>query len=183
MSPVEPDQALEAQLQWQLVVYEFTVRPLSVETDRLPALSGIADLICRRASQTYYFSLLPAQALRGLLWLKPLYLSQKRESKRLLGGYTPSWSFASTTGRISYLPEPQYSRTFRPRVKVHDISRQFSSANPFGLGTGILSIEDHMVPVRTEEPGGPDKEYWPLAADASDSSQVTGGHPRGQSIF
>ena len=61
--------------------------------------------------------------------------------------YAPSWSFGSITGRIDFLPEIEYFRTFRESVTIHSISPQLSSANPYGPGTGTLSIEGYMVPI------------------------------------
>jgi hypothetical protein len=142
-----------AQLQWQLVIYEFTARSLTMETDRLPALSGIADLICRRTSQAYYFGILGAQAVRGLLWQHDFNSYLGGRSKRLARAYAPSWSFGSVTGRIRYLPEARYFHTFRPDAMVHHISSQHSSTNPYGPGTGILTIEGYIVQVRVDAPG------------------------------
>ncbi|KAH8755205.1 heterokaryon incompatibility protein-domain-containing protein [Hyaloscypha sp. PMI_1271] len=146
------DHTLITQLHWQLVFYEFTARSLSVETDRLPALSGVTNFICRRSSQTYYFGLLHAHAVRGLLWRSFDDRLETLKTKRMPRDYAPSWSFGSITGRIDFLPEIEYFRTFRQSVTIHFISKQLSSANPYGPGTGILSIEGYMVPICVEDP-------------------------------
>lgn len=144
-----------AQLQWELVVFEFTARSLTVKTDRLTALAGIASLLCHCTSQEYYFGVLSGHAVRGLLWrYRPNTQETHRKciSRRLPAGFAPSWSFGSIVGRVEFVPKPEKFIQLHPAATIHHISRQLSSANPYGPGTGTIDIEGCMVPVRLEDP-------------------------------
>ncbi|KAH7228388.1 heterokaryon incompatibility protein-domain-containing protein [Fusarium solani] len=143
--------SLLPQLHWHLVVYEFTARVLSVSTDRLPALSGLASILCQRTSQEYYFGLLSAQPARSLLWRITTGSHRSGPSRRLPQAYAPSWSFGSVTGRVEFGPKPEYARTFRPRVRIHGVTKVLASTNPYGPGTGVVSLEGLLVPVRIED--------------------------------
>ncbi|GAB1314689.1 hypothetical protein MFIFM68171_04899 [Madurella fahalii] len=141
------------QLHWSLIVFEFTARALTVETDRLSALAGIADLLCRCTAQQYYFGVLSAHAVKGLLWRNQPNTRRKRPSKRLPAAFAPSWSFGSITGRVGFVPNPERFTLLRLTATVHAISRQLlSAANPYGSGTGTIDLEGCVVPVRVEDP-------------------------------
>ncbi|KAK3314835.1 heterokaryon incompatibility protein-domain-containing protein [Apodospora peruviana] len=142
------------QLHWWLVVFEFTARSLTVETDRLTALAGIADLLCRRSVQEYYFGVLSDHAVRGLLWRNRRNTNRRRPSRRLPTEYAPSWSFGSITGRVGAVPNPERFTLLQPAVKVHSIVRRrlLSEANPYGPGIGTVDIEGCMVRVRVGLP-------------------------------
>ncbi|KAK3367587.1 heterokaryon incompatibility protein-domain-containing protein [Podospora didyma] len=141
------------QLHWNLIVFEFTARALTVPTDRLAALAGIASLLCRRTSQDYFFGLLSAHAVRGLLWRNRQKTKRRKPSARLLlgsttgtgtakGGFAPSWSFGSVTGRIGFVPNPERFTLLRLTAEVHGITRRLvDDANPYVSGMGTIEIE------------------------------------------
>jgi hypothetical protein len=164
------DPSLMPQMHWQLVVYEFTARALSVATDRLPALSGLASIICQRTSQEYYFGLLSAQPARSLLWRITTTSRRSGPSRRLPQTYAPSWSFGSVTGRVDFGPEPEYAHTFRSQVRIHGITKVLASTNPYGPGTGVVSLEGLLVPVRIEDsrhPGARRGKYRLFVVDTA----------------
>jgi len=140
------------QLHWSLVVFEFTARALTFETDRLAALAGIASLLCRRTAQQYYFGVLSGHAVRCLLWRNSPKSRRSRPSKRLAAGFARSWSFGSITGRVSFEPNPERFTLFHQTAHVHHISRELASnANPSGSGTGTMDIEGCIIPVHVED--------------------------------
>lgn len=94
-------------LHWQLVVLEFSARCLTVETDRLTALAGIADRLCRVTSQQYYYGILSDHAVRGLLWRHKPNPKRKQASHRLPVGSAPSWSFGSVAGKVGLYRTPR----------------------------------------------------------------------------
>ncbi len=147
---VQSDQRKEevsvaVQRHWELVLYEYTARKLTVELDRLPALSGIADAISRHTSKEYFFGLWSDEIVRGLLWR----ISDKfgdSISRRMKEGYAPTWSWASVTGRIKYHPEEHHDAVY-PRIKVQKTTRDLSSSNIYGPGTGTITLSGWLVPI------------------------------------
>lgn len=162
------------QLHWWLVVFEFTARSLTIETDRLTALAGIADLLCRRTGQAYFFGVLSNHAVRGLLWRTRRHTDRGRlrPSRRLPPEYAPSWSFGSITGRVGSEPNPERFTLLREAVKVHEFARgrMISEGNAYyGPGRGRVDVEGWMVSVRivgllAVEGGYPGKRHAPMAA-------------------
>ncbi|KAK0742553.1 heterokaryon incompatibility protein-domain-containing protein [Apiosordaria backusii] len=95
----EGDLSSLVQLHWQLIILEFTARCLTIEMDRLAALAGIADLLCRITVQEYYYGLLSDHLVRGLLWRHKPHPNRKRVSQRLPAGSAPSWSFGAASAQ------------------------------------------------------------------------------------
>ena len=171
------------QLHWNLVVFEFTARTLTFATDRLAALAGIADLLCRRTGQEYYFGVLSAHAVRGLLWRNRRHTNRKRPSARLARGFAPSWSFGSVTGRVSFVPNPERFTLLRLTAEVKGITRRLANeANRYGSGTGTVEVEGCVVPVRVEEQGRDETErkgefYVLFVVDDPLAGETSKGNP------
>jgi hypothetical protein len=88
---------------WPRVVENFSDRQLTKNTDRLPALSGLATLHKPKASEDYAAGIWKSQLPQALLWrIHPgntPYSSDRGTRHEVY--YAPSWSWASiTTGRI-----------------------------------------------------------------------------------
>jgi hypothetical protein len=163
--------SLAVQLHWQLVVYEFTGRKLTVDTDRLPALSGIADAICQVTSKEYRFGIWLDEIVRGLLWHSNDYKARVSTSRRLREGYAPTWSWASVTGRIYHHPEEDHVN-FYPRLTVQGTTTPcFSSPNPYGPGTGVITVSGSLIPIYIHPTTAPDGS--PRLFVAGDKPQST----------
>jgi hypothetical protein len=76
---------------WRGIVALYSVRKLTLETDRLPALSGIAGFIQRRCGFTYMAGLWREDPL-SLLWFYP---RSPPYAKKCLEYVAPTWSWAS----------------------------------------------------------------------------------------
>ncbi len=98
------------------IVPAYTRLDLTVETDRLPAMAGLADAASRvRSPDDQYLCGLWRGTLRDdLLWQVTL----RGGARALSEGYAPSWSWASVAGPVSYTaffdreapaPEPSIS--------------------------------------------------------------------------
>lgn len=138
-------------LHWQLVVLEFSARCLTVETDRLTALAGIADRLCRVTSQQYYYGILFDNAVRGPLRRHKPNPKRKQASHRLPVGSAPSWSFGSVTGRVGFVPDPERFTLFVSSATIYHISRQLASENPYGSGRGAVDITGVLVNIVVED--------------------------------
>jgi hypothetical protein len=91
--------------QWQALVETFSVCKLTMERDKLPAMSGIAKQIVREGSRGKNFaSLWEMDFERQLLWgvlFKPELINRPTEYR------APSWSWASLDGEISHFTIPR----------------------------------------------------------------------------
>ncbi|KAF4447929.1 HET-domain-containing protein [Fusarium austroafricanum] len=132
------DDQRESSKQWQTVLGHYSSLKLTKESDRLPALSGLAS---RAASQLgkYYCGLWSNTFISDLLWrVNTLHEGVNRPS-RYRG---PTWSWVSTTGAVRYWE--QLGVNIRRRGHSYDslIERmnpyfeswniQLSGRNPFG---------------------------------------------------
>jgi hypothetical protein len=84
--------------QWHDIVEHYTALNLSEETDRLPALSGLA-VRASAALGTYYCGLWLTTMEHDLLWRVPLLEHKHGRPAEYTG---PSWSWASVTGPAAY---------------------------------------------------------------------------------
>ncbi|KAI8651876.1 HET domain-containing protein [Fusarium sp. Ph1] len=113
------------------VVEEYTNRKLTVASDKLPAIAGIASILAPKLGQ-YLAGLWAHDIHSGLLWSTaggPLL-----ETSR-----APSWSWASKDGRVSipgYVSDSQYSLDeWKLQILEYDISLRNPDI-PFGEVTG-----------------------------------------------
>ncbi|KAF2183526.1 HET-domain-containing protein, partial [Zopfia rhizophila CBS 207.26] len=81
-----------AKLIWTDVVHEYTLRDLTVATDRLPALSGVVELFSRhRPEDQYLYGLWKTELPQHLCWLA----AEPNQEARFPKSYAPTWSWAS----------------------------------------------------------------------------------------
>ena len=81
---------------WHLVVSEYSQKMLTISTDKLPALSGLAAQFQRITGDTYYAGLWEKNFLHSLCW--EACMPYKRPSTYL----APSWSWASFDSGVTY---------------------------------------------------------------------------------
>ena len=95
-------------LQWNQVVYDFSLRSLTYASDRLPALSGLAAVMQRRTGDEYIAGLWKNELAIWLCWQTHIPQgtatgalgSLQSPSSRQLSYCAPSWSWASVTGPV-----------------------------------------------------------------------------------
>ena len=84
---------------WRDVLYDYTQRAVSYPSDRLVAISGIAQLFQRwwGSSNRYIAGLWERNLSTDLLW----YRQRPSQGRLVTGQYlAPSWSWAATIGRV-----------------------------------------------------------------------------------
>ncbi|KAH0559757.1 hypothetical protein GP486_003728 [Trichoglossum hirsutum] len=96
------DHAPENRFVWCNIVQEFTRRQLSRDTDRLPAISGLASRMSLKATDEYVCGLWRNKLEHLLLWES----ADSHTSRRYKQYYAPSWSWASITGPVTYGIQP-----------------------------------------------------------------------------
>lgn len=150
---------------WERLVEQYTLRTLTVDDDKLPAISGLARFIQSRlsvGSDNYVAGIWKASLLVGLLW----FVTGKPMPSRPTKWRAPSWSWASIDGGIGYFHE-RHQFKFEPSVSILDCSCVPSSVDDLGkVGQGWIRLRGSMVPVR-------------MAVETTESSTPYKGHYKG----
>ncbi|KAJ4291721.1 hypothetical protein N0V90_009616 [Kalmusia sp. IMI 367209] len=135
---------------WRDFVKVFTRRNLTHQTDRLPALTGIATAMSKRISGRYFAGLWEGQLEKNLLWISNWFILPNGEKalqqQFVSDDYAPTWSWASTPGPIWFV---HFTDRLRYQVvwQVLDIEFAASTTNMFGPGRGTISIEAVVLPL------------------------------------
>ncbi|OAG03660.1 HET-domain-containing protein [Paraphaeosphaeria sporulosa] len=86
---------------WCRIIEDYTTRKLTVESDKLPALEGLANYIAELTEDRYCFGLWRASLEIGLMWRSAPY-ADADERRGRVRGRAPTWSWASMDGRIYF---------------------------------------------------------------------------------
>lgn len=124
---------------WQKVVMEYSTRSLTVSTDRLPAISGIASKIKHATGSSYLAGVWKDNLPSDLLWSA----SANASSVYKLDVYrAPTFSWASLDVAITYdEPDEEERRLYKPNVSLLS-----SSIGPIGLNPlGTISLASIRV--------------------------------------
>lgn len=139
--------------QWYTLVAEFTDRLLTVRTDVLPALSGLAAEFSRLTGDTYCAGLWKRDIICGLLWNREEHPRPYKWGDDIYKGpaEAPSWSWAGVHGgRTSWFHNEAIMMTelaedlksAREIAKVHHVDIKTVALDPFGqVLRGALTIE------------------------------------------
>ncbi|KAF2470809.1 HET-domain-containing protein [Lindgomyces ingoldianus] len=121
---------------WYNLVEGFAGRELTEETDKLPAIAGIADKIRQITGDSYMAGLWKNDIATGLCW--------GVGTRRLPSKYiAPSWSWASTIGTVRY-PIPD---DLKFSVELVDWKIEADPLNPLGeVSHGFITIGALMRP-------------------------------------
>ena len=137
---------------WYQVVNEYSPKLLTKGTDKLPAISGLAEQYQKATGDTYCAGLWKADLIYGLSWESLIsdisvdVWSANRPLKRPPAYRAPSWSWASLDSIAHY--HIDMSR-WQSDLKVIE-----ASTTPLGINTlgevsgGYLTVSGSMLPVR-----------------------------------
>ncbi|KUJ23878.1 HET-domain-containing protein [Mollisia scopiformis] len=102
-----PDNCSVGELQdrWQVLVTDYSARDLSFSTDKLPALSGLAQAFQAQLQDDEYLGgLWRSSLLDDLLWIhRPVDVGRRTVQGRPSEYRAPSWSWASVDGNVRWL--------------------------------------------------------------------------------
>jgi hypothetical protein len=128
--------------QWFKIVEAYTVRSLTFEKDRLPAIGGIAKVFGRLTDYSYKAGLWDEDLIRGLAWfIKPGSNRRARCSDYV----APSWTWASIPSRVSlnsgdYIGFPLNFEAAEDTT-VLETRLEYLSDDPYlGVSAGLLKI-------------------------------------------
>ncbi|KAF4944219.1 hypothetical protein FSARC_14734 [Fusarium sarcochroum] len=148
IKPSQPGDGVLVHYEWYHTVHHYSARKLSIDTDRLPALSGLAATVAKHRGNRYCAGMWWEDIGYVICWHISGWTID--EPARATRGYVaPSWSWASIIGRISFpnqggsgflWPEPLRS------VKYLDYNLDYQSNNKFGqLERGWLLLRAPTV--------------------------------------
>ncbi|KAJ3543531.1 hypothetical protein NM208_g2538 [Fusarium decemcellulare] len=101
---------------WHEIVEWYSRCALTKETDKLPALSGIATIFQRVSHDDYLAGLWARDFYKDLLWLS----ADGTRSKRPRTPRASTWSWASLDGAVAYIPSTNHESG--PDVKINHCS-------------------------------------------------------------
>lgn len=97
---VETDDRDGLYLKWRALVERYTTLDLTFETDRLPAIAGLAEKFERRLNDRYFYGTWAGNLLESLNWLSFIPIRRDRRPA------TPSWSWAAASSAVRH-PYPE----------------------------------------------------------------------------
>ncbi|KAH9889794.1 heterokaryon incompatibility protein-domain-containing protein [Cubamyces lactineus] len=126
---------------WWEIVKDYTGRKLSNMSDRLVAISGLAEIFSPTLGPGYVAGLWRDTLLEDLLWC-----SNSRSSLKRTGYHGPSWSWASTGCAVQW----GFSWTMHSFAEVVRCIVTLQNQNlPFGVVTGAsLILSSSLLPCR-----------------------------------
>lgn len=85
---------------WYEMIEEYTQRSITHQSDRFPALSGVADAIAQTSRDIYHAGVWRKGLVEGLLWCA---MSRDGPLKKPTSYRAPSWSWASVEGPVQFI--------------------------------------------------------------------------------
>lgn len=163
--------------QWGNMVNSFTNRNLTYASDRLPAISGLANLLKTSPNDEYMCGLWRDTLARELLWEVESHSSQDGTalSRRQEQFQAPSWSWASVTGPIAPRRHTEQNQeNWNEVIDVLDSSTALATANPFGpVKYGLVILHGSLVPVWLKDTSGTSGFDLHFSSQTSNSQKVS----------
>ena len=120
---------------WRRIIERYSQLALSVSTDRLPALAGLAQVIQNRVEDKYIAGHWSSSLFSSLLWYR---LEDDSSSGKTKIQHSPSWSWASIPGAVKFrsLENSDYparnSKDFSITAELISLTAESLGANPRG---------------------------------------------------
>ncbi|OTA55253.1 HET-domain-containing protein [Hypoxylon sp. EC38] len=131
---------------WQQLVEHYTSRSLTYETDRLIALAGIATK-AHKPHQDYFAGMWRDQLNASILWKAAGAPSRCYRTTKYVA---PSWSWASVSGKIRFIPLSKDTRFIWEVIDAKSYSA--SQSGDFGkVSSAYLKARSKVVHVKLEE--------------------------------
>jgi hypothetical protein len=157
---------------WQEVIKHYTSLKLSSESDRLPAVSGVAKLVAESMKCDYLAGMWRDTLIQDLLWWN-MDKNGSRTSKPL----APSWSWASVNGPIDYW------KFTSPLCRVLECFCHYVVPHSFGqVSSGLLTISGSVeqvrhigeaIPEESSEDWGPEQDPRILHSGSGEAKKVS----------
>jgi hypothetical protein len=138
------------------MVEAYTERDLTFDSDRLPAISGLAKLMQTGPDDEYICGLWRKTLLIDLMWWVQDW---KAPHKRHENYYAPTWAWSSISGPVHYRTEDEFHR-FYEDLQLLNIDYTLSSSNSFGPVTqASITVRGVLIPVLVKVQEGTLSEY------------------------
>ena len=139
-----PKRTGPAAFSWQSLVEMFTKRSLTVDSDRLYAIAGVAAAMHPYLPEDYLIGLWRQELRLNLLW----ETARGSQSSRNSGDYAPTWSWASVTGPVFTRPDhfTEVTEDIGKWAEVIDVKVSRSGASPYGPGSGSITLRGLVGP-------------------------------------
>jgi hypothetical protein len=148
---------------WLRIIYRYAHRSLTLQKDRLFAISGLARIVRETLGDQYLAGIWKGDIIRGLGWRNHYQVASRGlqnhiQDLRQREYIAPSWSWASCATRT--VSANYIGRLSLPELMVVDVDVKTKSQNPFGqVFGGFLQVRGKLAPVPTSlvpRRGGPD---------------------------
>jgi hypothetical protein len=121
--------------EWYALLWGYCPRKLTKDSDKLPALSGIAEFFSKRLNDQYVAGIWRKSMIEGLLW-------QGIDLTKALENGSPSWSWASVNG----IPASGLYDRWEPLATVLDYHVELEGQNPYGgVKSGWIKLETPLL--------------------------------------
>jgi hypothetical protein len=133
---------------WYTMIYEYSRRKLTFESDKLPALAGIASRIQVITHDQYLAGHWRKELARSLFWrVNSFYLPSISEPCRTGSYRAPTWGWASVNGYINWdMPDTTFVEYVPESFETLDASVQVQGQNPFGEVTaGSIKMKARTI--------------------------------------
>ncbi|KAG4432488.1 hypothetical protein IFR05_012028 [Cadophora sp. M221] len=132
-SPFMEGEQLLQRKDWLEIVRRYSSRNLTKESDKLPALSGLAHEYCARWGDDYLAGLWRKDLCRDLLWRRNERYALPEP--RRPGEYrAPSWSWASLDGKIEFVGLG--NKNEEARIRIESVKMELAGRDLMGQVSG-----------------------------------------------
>lgn len=158
---------------WAEIVHQYSSKSLTYESDKLPALSGMAQAMQTPSNDQYLAGLWKQTLLLDLCWeVDPEVVGQRTKTYQ-----APSWSWANLASGVWYrrIDESEETTYFATVKEAHV---ELVGENPMGqVRHGQITLSGHLQPVQLQ---------WAATATGSeaiimtrfDGTPIPGRHPQ-----
>ncbi|CAG9994286.1 unnamed protein product [Clonostachys byssicola] len=138
---------------WSDIIWQYGRLELTVPSDRLIALSGLARHMQDLVQDEYVAGLWRSAMITGLLW-RVNHRERQRDgeetaARRLVGAHVPSWSWASMHGNIYTLLTPDANLKkggLDVHIAIKDIALEHVGDRYGNLHSAVLKVECRLWP-------------------------------------
>ncbi|KAN0099783.1 HET domain containing protein [Hyaloscypha variabilis] len=162
---------------WRQIIVQYSPLTLTVPSDKLPALSGLAERMRSSTNQGYFAGLWWNSLALDLLWFRGSYRwdpDRPSITPEYVAQRTPSWSWASVDGQVTY--EQGLYNPGRPKLRPKLFCKVLhAECNPSGQSAtgqvlaGSIRIKSSICPASIR--GGSlilDNEFLNFRSDRGD---------------
>ncbi|RSL91000.1 hypothetical protein CEP51_000446 [Fusarium floridanum] len=133
--------ASDPRIVWSEVVGPFTRRAITHESDRLPAISGVAAALAGPMGMEYIGGMWKGMLGNTVCWSVENPGASRRETY-----YAPTWSWASVVGPVEAVWTA--STMVLPQTEIIDVQYTLATPNPYGrLSAATLTIKGLLLDV------------------------------------